>query len=289
MTLGALLTLALKVSILLTVFALGIESEPRDAIYLLRHQARLLRSLLSMNIIMPACAVALALAFDLKPAVKVALVALAVSPVPPTLPKKLLKAGGHPSYAIGLLVVEAVLAIVFVPAVIPVLGTIFRIDVHMRISAVAMLVLETVLVPVVVGMAVGWFAPNLARRIAGPVALVAPVVLAVCVAAILFAAASDIASLIGNGTVLAIAAFSVLGVAVGHLLGGPDPEGRAVLALSSATRHPGVALAIASANFADSRMVLAAILLFIIVGGMVTGLYGRWMKPRTGNHAAEPV
>ena len=289
MTLGRLLTLALQASMLLTVFALGVESEPQDAIYLLRHPARLWRSLLSINIIMPACAVTLALAFHLNSAVKVALVTLAISPVPATLPKKQLKAGGQPSYAIGLLVIEAVLAIVFIPAVIEVLGTIFRIDLHMRISAVAMIVLATVLVPLVFGMVVARFAPNLGRRIAGPVARVAPVVLAVCMAAILFTAASDIASLIGNGTIVAIAAFSALGVAAGHLLGGPDPEGRAVLALASATRHPGVAIAIASANFAERKMVLAAILLFLIVGGIVTGSYARWIKTRTGKAAAAPV
>ena len=289
MTLGQLLTLALQASMLLTVFALGVESEPQDAIYLLRRPARLGRSLLSMNIIMPACAVALALAFHLNSAVKVALVTLAISPVPATLPKKQLKAGGQPSYAIGLLVVEAVLVIVFIPAAIEVLGTIFRVDVHMRISAIAGIVLATVLVPLVIGMVVGRFAPNLARRIAGPVALVAPVVLAVCMAVILFAAASDIASLIGNGTVVAIVAFSALGVAAGHLLGGPDPEGRAVLALASATRHPGVAIAIASANFADRKMVLAAILLFLIVSGIVTGSYGRWINPRIAKGVTAPV
>src|SRR5690606_41821850 len=52
--------------------------------------------------------------------------------------------------------------------------------------------------------------------------------------------------MIGNGTLAVLALFTLVGVAVGHLLGGPDPNNRTVLALASGTRHPGVALAVRS-------------------------------------------
>src|SRR5262245_990881 len=98
MNVTALILLALKASVFLNVFALGLDARPQDMVYLFRNPGRLARSLLSMFVVMPLFAVMLASAFDLHPAVKIALVALAVAPIPPLLPKKLMKAGGRSSY-----------------------------------------------------------------------------------------------------------------------------------------------------------------------------------------------
>ena len=67
-------------------------------------------------------------------------------------------------------------------------------------------------------------------------------------------------SLIGNGTVLALVAFVFVGLAIGHFLGGPAPENRTSLAISTASRHPGVALLLAQANFPAEKLVVAAVL-----------------------------
>jgi len=58
--------------------------------------------------------------------------------------------------------------------------------------------------------------------------------------------------------------FVVAGLVVGHLLGGPPRDQASVLALSSACRHPMMALTIASANFPDERFG-AAVLLYLLV------------------------
>src|SRR5262245_52979778 len=118
MNLAALIPLVLQASIFLLVFGLGLKSDQQDVLYLFRQPSLLVRSLLSMNIVMPLFAAALAAAFNFHQAVEIALTALAVSPVPPILPKKEVKAGGHASYAIGLLAVVALFAIAFVPAAI---------------------------------------------------------------------------------------------------------------------------------------------------------------------------
>ncbi len=75
--------LALKAGIVLTVFDLGLSASPQDAAYLFRRPGQLLRSLLSMNVIMPLFAAAMIAVFDLHPAVKIALITLVVSPIPP--------------------------------------------------------------------------------------------------------------------------------------------------------------------------------------------------------------
>jgi hypothetical protein len=72
-----------------------------------------------------------------------------------------------------------------------------------------------------------------------------------------------------DGTIVAIVAFFVLGMAVGHALGGPKPAERAVRALASAARHPGIALAILTANLPDHKSALAAIQLSVVVSMIV--------------------
>jgi Sodium Bile acid symporter family len=115
MTAAMLVMLALRTSVFLIVFSLGLRATRADVLYLLSRPGRLSRSLLAMNIAMPLLAVGLSLAFGLSPAVKTALVALSLAPVPPILPKKEFKAGGHGSYVIGLLAAAALLSIIFIP------------------------------------------------------------------------------------------------------------------------------------------------------------------------------
>jgi BASS family bile acid:Na+ symporter len=278
MDLETLIPLALKTSILMTVFGLALNATIDDALYLFRRPSELVRSLLSMNVIMPLFAAALAAAFNLHLAVEIALITLAVSPVPPILPKKELKAGGHASYAIGLLVAAAVLAIVFVPLAVDLLGRVFSRPAQISVATIAQLVLLTVLLPLAAGIAVRHFAPATADRIARPISLVAAVLLIASALPIVFTAWPAITSLIGNGTIIAIAAFVIFGLTVGHLLGGPEEEDRTVLALSTASRHPGIALAIASASFPGQKLVLGAVLLYLIVNAVVSLPYLNWRR-----------
>jgi BASS family bile acid:Na+ symporter len=237
---ATLIPLVLKASIVLIVVGLGLRATVDDVTFLFRKPGLLLRSLLSMNVVMPLFATALALVFDFHPAVKIALLALAVSPVPPILPKKELKAGGTASYAMGLLAAAALLAIVLVPLAVEVLAPAFGKDAHTSPLAVAKLVLMTVLLPTAAGIAVRRIAPAFGERMAQPVSAAATVLLVAGALPILFTARQAILSLIGNGTLVAFAVFVLVGLAAGHLLGGPDPQDRTVLALSTASRHPGV-------------------------------------------------
>jgi bile acid:Na+ symporter, BASS family len=273
--------LVLKASILLTVFTLGLQTSIEDVLSLLRRPSLLLRSLLAMSVVMPLLAVALDAAFKFHPAVEIALVALALSPVPPVLPKKELKAGGSSSYGFGLLVIAGLFAIVFVPLALEVVERVFSVPLQLSPGQVAQIILLTVLAPLGLGLLVRTIAPPLAERIAKPLSSGATVLLLAGALPILFTKWPAIVSLIGNGTLVAIVVFILVGLTAGHLLGGPDPSDRTVLALSTASRHPGVALAIASANFPQAKLVLPAVLLYLITGAILTIPYLKWRKSKT--------
>jgi BASS family bile acid:Na+ symporter len=76
---------------LLTVFGFGLRASFDDVLYLFHRPGLLGRSLLAMFVIMPIVAVALLRLFDAPRNVEIVLVALAISPIPPLLPKKLPK------------------------------------------------------------------------------------------------------------------------------------------------------------------------------------------------------
>lgn len=286
MNLETLLMLALKSSIFLIVFSLALKATMDDALYLFRHPSELFRSFLSMNVLMPFMAAILASAFNLHPAVEIAIITLAVSPVPPFLPGKELKAGGHVSYAIGLLVAAGALAIVFVPLAVEILGRLFDRPAYVSSGTITQIVLISVLLPLAAGIAVRSFSTAFADRIARPLSAVAAVMLIVSALPLLITAWPAIMSLIGNGTIIAIAAFVIFGLTVGHLLGGPAPDDRTVLALSTACRHPGIALAIANVNFPGQKLVLGALLLYLILSIVITLPYLNWRRRHHAGIAA---
>jgi BASS family bile acid:Na+ symporter len=279
MELKQLVMLALQVSILATVFGFGLNGTTADLLYLIRRPALLLRSLVAVFVIMPALAVSLALAFDFPRPAEIVLVSVAMSPVPPLLPRKETKAGGHASYGLGLMAILSLASIAIVPAMAAILGYYFERPFAMAPGAIAKLVISAALVPLAAGMAVRAMAPALANRLEPVVGMIANVLLPVAVVVLVVGAFSAIWALVGQGTILAIVIFTVAGLAIGHLLGGPDPHHAVVLALSTACRHPAIALAVASTNFPNERFG-ALILLYLIVNALAGIPYVMWQRRR---------
>jgi BASS family bile acid:Na+ symporter len=278
MTIAQLIVMALKASIIVIVFALGLKTAPSDWVWLLRRPALLARSLIAMNVIMPLFAIAAVKLMHLNFAVAVALIALSLSPVPPLLPRKEMKAGGGAPYAADLLAIAAALSIIWIPIAIEIVERVFGVPLAVSPWSVAKVVGEMVLIPLVAGAIVGRFARARADRIAPMLAKAGGVVLTLGLILILFKFWRAALGQIGDGTLIAFAAFIVVGLVVGHFLGGPNEGERTVLALSSASRHPGMALAIAHLNFPDEHAVPAAILLYLLVSALITLPYVRWRK-----------
>jgi len=281
MSLQTLILFVLKASILLNVFAIGLKAGVHDATYMFRRPGKLAKALLAMNILMPLFAIAFVLAFHLKHAVEVALVALAVSPVPPILPRKLRKAGATESDTIGLLVAVGILAIVFVPAAMEILERVFHVPLRMTFASVAALVFITIILPLALGIAVHTLAPVAADRLVNPIAKIASITLLLSAVVILFSGAPAIWELTGNGTLVAIAAFVLVGLLIGHFVGGPKPENRAGLAMATASRHPGIAIALAVANFPEEKLAISAVLLYLLVNILVSIPYHILTKRKT--------
>jgi len=278
MTLQTLIVLVLKISIFLSVFALGLRATFADATFLFRRRNLAIRGFLSMSVLMPLLALVLAMAFNLNPAVKIALVALSVSPVPPIFPKKARKAGGTEDYTIGLLVGTVLVAIVLIPITMEIFERVTGVPLHMSVRSIATIVFTTALAPLLAGIGLRAVASWFADRVAKPIGMVAMVLMILSALPVLFVSVRASLALIGDGTLLSLAAFALIGYFVGYFLGGPAPEERSVLALATASRHPAIAVAIAQANFPEQKLAIPAIVLYLIVCGVVTSLVPKLMK-----------
>jgi BASS family bile acid:Na+ symporter len=270
--------LVLQVSIALIVFSIALRAGPGSVTSLLRRPSLLLRSLLAMSVVMPIVAVAMSALFHLRPEVETALILLSISPVPPVLPGKQSKAGGGMSYAVGLLTIAALVSIVTVPLSMALIGKLFDQDLRVPVNVIAKVVGISVIIPLVLGTIVARISPAFAERAAKPIKTVSMVLVLLGLVPILFFMWPAIQGLFGDFTLVALALFTIVGLAVGHLLGGGNPEDRTVLALSTAIRHPGVAVAIAGVITEDKKIIAAAVLLAALVGAIVTMPYVKARK-----------
>jgi BASS family bile acid:Na+ symporter len=269
-------------------FSLGLDCGWEDALWLFRRPGLLARSILSMNVLMVLFAIAIAIVFKPPPAIRIALVALAISPVPPIFPKKQQTCGGTSSYAIGLVVAAALFAVVLIPCWLEVLGHRYEFEVDMGLRKIVPTIFISILIPLFLGILIHKFAPAFAARAVKPVSLVAMVLLVVALLPVLFTMAPAMWAEVGNGVIWMMVLFGVVGLVVGHLLGGPAPDNRTVLAMATSARHPGIAISIAGLNFPEHKKEVMVVILFhLLVGAIVAMPYSKWRATQHAKVMAE--
>ncbi|HKX99287.1 MAG TPA: hypothetical protein VJL86_06190 [Steroidobacteraceae bacterium] len=281
MSAAKIIGLAINLSMALMVFSVAMRAGLARTRITFGSPGLLARSLLSMYVVMPAIAVLVALTFDLSQSLKVALLLLALSPVPPVLPGKQMKVGGSAEFVLGLLVVAAAAAIVVVPAGVAIIGRLFGRELDVPYGVVIPVVATSVLLPVAAGLIVGRLAPGFAGKAANPLSVFALVLLLLALLPLLYAGRHALAAQLGHYNVLAIVLFTLTGLAVGHLLGGPAQDDRSALALATATRHPGVALAVLGTIAPDDKAPAVIVLLYLLVGMVAAAPYVAWRRRLT--------
>ena len=279
MTLQELMMLAMQASIMITVFSFGLEATSGDVLHVFHRPALLARSLIAMFVVMPVVAVLMTQLIDLPLAAQVALVALSVSPIPPLLPKKQSKAGGDTSYALGLMVTMAVLSVLVIPVAMATLGKVFDRPFTVHPFAVAWIIVKAAVLPILVGLLFRAVLPDLAQRLVKPARLIGTALLVLIALLILVKSWHGIEAAAVHGTVLAMAVFVVAGLVTGRLLGPPDPDNRVVLALSCASRHPGIAMALSSAAVPEAQGVGLTILLYLLISTVLSLIF-LLLRPR---------
>jgi BASS family bile acid:Na+ symporter len=274
-----LIPLVVMASLAGLIASVGMDSTLAELLSLFRRPAQLAKAVLAVNVIVPAAAVVLVLLIPLAPLVRGAILVMAVSPVPPLVPGKAAKVSADKAYAYSLYTALALLSVAIVPATVALMERLFDATVPLGLLAVARNVFVSVILPLAAGLLLRRLFPHASQRLSPLLRRVAFALLLLALIPLLAKAWPGIAALAGDGTLAAMAAVAAIGLAAGHLLGGPSLQDRGALAVAASTRHPGIALMIANAAGTDRRIV-AAILAFLLVGLVVSIPYQIWMSRR---------
>ncbi|SDR33509.1 bile acid:Na+ symporter, BASS family [Paraburkholderia fungorum] len=283
----ALILLALKIAIAGTVLTYGLQAKRDDMLYIVHRPGLLLRSLIAMLVLMPLLVGVCVYFLDLRLPTAVVLTALAISPVPPMLPKKQEKAGGIAPYSLGLLVVLALVSIVTVPLTLVLLDWLFALPQGVGPVAIMAIVLKMIISPLALGLVVAKLMPGIAASVSRPIHRFATVLLLAASLVLLATTWHAIWLTTSLWTVVSIAAFVVVGLAVGHWLGGPAPEHASVLALSTASRHPAIALAISTASYPGEQFA-PTLALYLLLCTVLVIPYVRWQRRRSALLSGSP-
>jgi len=264
-------------SLLLLVMSFGMDTELSEAFAFLQAPGLSARAMAAMFLVVPAVALGLSLALPLVPATMFALLALAVSPMPPVFPGKGAKVGGGSRYVMSLFVLATAFTFIAAPLILHLDASILGVGLAFEPRQVALTLAITAVGPLVAGLLLGHLAPGLAQRISHPFAVGGKVLLGLTALLALVITAPNMWQAIGNFTLVACAILAAAALAAGHLLGGPGEGNRAALATAASIRHPGVAMGMAaSAGTSNPQQVTATVLIYLIVATLLGIAYDKW-------------
>jgi BASS family bile acid:Na+ symporter len=258
------------------MFDLGLGIVPGEFRWVWRHPGVIAKALFSVLIAVPAVALLVTQVFDLARPVAIGIVLMSISPGAPVALRRSLDAGSHRSFAPALQILIALLAVVSMPLSIAVLNEFYAGRATIAPSELARQVFVAQLLPLGLGMLArrvfparaAWLEPRLGR--------LANILLIALTILVLF---SVWGAVVGAGPwiALAIAIVTVLALATGHWLGGPEPGTRTSVAISSAMRNPGLALLVTALNGA-SPAIIATILVYLVVSAFIVLAYVLWRR-----------
>jgi bile acid:Na+ symporter, BASS family len=260
------LTLAAAATIFCVMLTLGLGIVVREVRWVGRNPGLVARALFAVLVAVPTLALLVVRSLALPRAAQLGIVLMAIAPGAPVALRRSLGAGGHRAFAPVLQILVALLAAASMPLSIAALVALYSGEARLAPQDVAMQVFKAQLLPLGVGMLTRHFAPALAARLEPTLGKIAGALLILLVLLV----AVDVAPVLVRANwrvVVAIVLVTLLAVASGHLLGGPEPATRTAVAVCSAARNPGLALLVATPNAAPPAVV-ATIFVYLIVSAL---------------------
>ena len=261
-------------TVFVVMFSVGLDMNPRDFVRAWGRPALMLKSLFAVLVAVPVITLVTAWALQLPRAAEVGMVVMAIAPGAPIALRRSLAAGADRDFAPGLQVTIALLAVISMPLSLALLDELYAASATISPWHLLRQVLLAQFLPLALGVGLGqmhgpaaaWLRPRLAR--AGRWLLGALALLAIFgFWSVLIATGLRVASAIVLTTLAALA--------VGHVLGGPNPATRTAVAISTALRNPGLALLAAALNSAPPG-VKATILTCLVVTALTVTPYAIW-------------
>ncbi|HEY3274379.1 MAG TPA: sodium:proton antiporter [Methanocella sp.] len=265
-------------SIVTFMLSRGLEVRHGDLWYLGSRRVLLLKSLLSVDVIVPLITIAVIILVRPAKATAIGMLILSAAPVAPMILKKILQYGGTREYAINLHLILAVLTIVSTPITLELFSLAAGFHLDINPAAIAGLVGLSVILPISGGMIIKQLFPSVSNHIkwlmeafSGALFIIVTIVVLLSTYQLLFM--MDIRSYI------AIALMITGSIIAGHLMAREHPGEQTTLALESAARNVNLTLLITS-TFTILEKALPIIIPYIVISAIITTIYVSYQKRR---------
>jgi BASS family bile acid:Na+ symporter len=279
----ATVELLLYVFIMLAMLCIGMSATLSEMLALLRDPTRVTRAIIANSLIPPVVAFALVSLFPMNDAAATVLLLLAFAPGGINAVQFSTKSPGQLAAAGELLFLLSAIGLVTAPIAA---GWLLPADaaIGLPIDQLAFRVIALVVVPLAVGMAVRAAAAGIAEKLYKPSMLISTLAFVASVLLSLSERQDAVAGL-GAGTAVGMLGFILILLAVGWMLGGPGPDERQVLAVTTNLRNVGLVYVLVDGCCADalfSTSVLAFMALMVPVNLAFTVASAIMRKRRMG-------
>jgi BASS family bile acid:Na+ symporter len=286
-TLGEVFTLNSQVlqtlaalTIFLLMLTLGVETELADLAKLWRQPQLLMRALFAALVLFPVGAGVIVYVLLKGPPAAVpiglGLVVLAAAPGAPLLTQRASMAGGNLAIATSLQATLAALAVVTTPLTLLIFTAIFtNVEVSGNFLVIGKQVLIVQFLPLGLGLLVRRLGGDAAANIGNLLTTVANTLFIVLLVFLLGLSWVLLPTVPWRGFAV-IPPVVLLGLACGHLLGGPELGNRSSIATGVIARNAGLALFLLAANGAPQS--IPTIIAYMVVGAITALPYNIWIK-----------
>jgi len=262
-----------SVALIWVMFTEGLNVDLGRLLTVRRRPLLLVRAFVAVNLLVPLGAWLLILWIEPQRRVAGALVLLAACPIAPLSLRRITRAGGEREAAVAIHLLLAMLAIASTPLTLRILGDALGFFAQAPLGSIARQIALTVVLPLLAGIAVAARWPGPAARLRRPGGRLAFLLLALVV---LLAIAAEVRAFLDLDLAdyLAMAAFVLMALAMGHLVGGEGKD-RTILELECASRNIGLAFVIASLQphvRSALPIVVPYLLIFVVISSSYLGL-----------------
>jgi BASS family bile acid:Na+ symporter len=282
MSIDQLINLLVTITLIEMMVAVGLRVTFAEIIETARDWRFVAQAAVANYVLVPAVAIILLLLFHAGPMVAVGFLVLAVCPGAPFGPPFARIAHADVPAAVGLMVILAGSSAILSPLLLSVLLPWLSGSEAPQVAPLALVgtLLITQLLPLLAGLLVNHWHPQLAARLLAPFERVSKLLNLGVVGLILatqFQMLAEIRLMAFLGMLLLLAA----SLAIGWLMGGPGAELRKTMALTTALRNAGLGLVIVTGTFAGTPAATATLAygIFAVLGTLLVALWWGRQRP----------
>jgi len=272
---------AAKLTLFTLMLSFGLRWNFTDVVWLWKHPSLLVRSLVSVLVLVPVLGVLVTFIPGLTVAERIGIGVIAACPGAPMIPFKSLKAGGHANYIASLQFTICILAIVSVPLTAAILAQFFPNKVLLTPLTVAQQIFFAQVLPMGIGVALRQYWQKVANDLVEPISQIANILLLLLLVALLIITLDKVVNA-GLPAYLAMTLIAISSLFCGHILGGPRLATRTTLAYATATRNAGLAFLLVTLNFPNLDFVKGGIVSILVTYALIAAIisipYTVWCK-----------